>query len=119
MLQKNIADVPEKKLKQSLHECNLFDEVFQNSHFAENTRVFSTPSDIFDVPFHTASKVSVFGVILVRIFPHSDLMRRDTPYLSIFSPNTGNTDQNNSKHGHFLCSAIFVEHGVEHWVKLG
>ena len=86
MLQKNIADVPEKKLKQSLHECNLFDEVFQNSHFAENTRVFSTPSDIFDVPFHTASKVSVFGVILVRIFPHSDLMRRDTPYVSVFSP---------------------------------
>ena len=32
----------------------------------------------------TAWKVSVFGVILVRIFPHSDWMRRDT-------------DQNNSQ----------------------
>ena len=26
---------------------------------------------------------------LVRIFPHSDLIWRDTPYLSVFSPNTG------------------------------
>ena len=26
---------------------------------------------------------------LVRIFPHSGLIRRDTPYLSIFSPNAG------------------------------
>ena len=27
--------------------------------------------------------------ILVRIFPHSDGMRRDTLYLSAFSPNSG------------------------------
>ena len=27
--------------------------------------------------------------LLVRIFPHSDWMRRDTSYLSVFSPNTG------------------------------
>ena len=26
---------------------------------------------------------------LVRIFPHSDWIRRDTPYLSVFSPNVG------------------------------
>ena len=26
---------------------------------------------------------------LVRIFPHSDCIRRDTKYLSVFSPNTG------------------------------
>ena len=26
---------------------------------------------------------------LVSIFPHSDKIRRDTPYLSIFSPNAG------------------------------
>ena len=26
---------------------------------------------------------------LVRIFPHSDWIRRDTSYLSVFSPNTG------------------------------
>ena len=29
----------------------------------------------------TAWKVSVFGVFLVRIFPHLDWIRRDTPYL--------------------------------------
>ena len=26
---------------------------------------------------------------LIGIFPHSDLIRRDTPYLSVFSPNAG------------------------------
>ena len=40
--------------------------------------------------FHCV-KVSVFGAILVRIFPHSAQMRE-------------NADQNNSKYGHFLCS---------------
>ena len=33
--------------------------------------------------------MSVFGVILVRIFPHSGWIQRDTPYLSVFSPNAG------------------------------
>ena len=37
----------------------------------------------------TAQKVAIFGVILVRIFPHSDWIRRDTPNLSVFSPNAG------------------------------
>ena len=37
----------------------------------------------------TAWKVSVFGVILVRIFPHSVWIRRDTEYLSGFNPNAG------------------------------
>ena len=36
-----------------------------------------------------AQKVSVFGVILIRIFAHSDCLRRDTEYLSVFSPNAG------------------------------
>ena len=31
--------------------------------------------------------MSVFGVILVCIFPHSDWLPRDTKYLSTFSPN--------------------------------
>ena len=35
----------------------------------------------------TASKVSVFGVILVRIFSHSDWLLRD--YLSVFTLNAG------------------------------
>ena len=33
--------------------------------------------------------MSVFGVFLVRIFPHLDWIRRDTPYLPAFSPNAG------------------------------
>ena len=37
----------------------------------------------------TAWKVSVFGVILVRIFPHLDWIRRDTEYLPVFSSNEG------------------------------
>ena len=47
----------------------------------------------------------VFGVIMVRIFPHSDWIRRDTDYLSVFSPNMGICGQNNSEYGHFLRSA--------------
>ena len=38
---------------------------------------------------NTAWKVSVCRVFAVRIFPHSDWIRRDTPYLSVFSPNAG------------------------------
>ena len=38
---------------------------------------------------YTAWKVSVFAVFFVRILPHSAWIRRDTEYLSIFSPNAG------------------------------
>ena len=34
-------------------------------------------------------KLSVFGVILVRIFLQSDWIRKDTEYFSVFSPNAG------------------------------
>ena len=37
----------------------------------------------------TAWEVSIFGVFLVRIFPDSDWIQRDTSYLSVFSPNAG------------------------------
>ena len=37
----------------------------------------------------TAWKVSLFGVFLVRIFPHSDWILRDTEYFFVFSPNAG------------------------------
>ena len=56
----------------------------------------------------TVQNVSVFRVILVHIFPHSDWIRRDTEYLSVFSLNVGkcgiNVDQHNSEYGHFLGS---------------
>ena len=37
----------------------------------------------------TVLKVSLFGVILARIFPHLDGIQRDTEYLSVSSPNAG------------------------------
>ena len=37
----------------------------------------------------TAGKVSISGDFLVRIFPHLDWIRKDTPYLSVFSPDAG------------------------------
>ena len=33
--------------------------------------------------------MSVFGVFVVCIFPHSEWILRDTSYLSVFSPNLG------------------------------
>ena len=38
---------------------------------------------------HTAWKVSVFGVSLVRIFAYLEWIQRDTEYLSVFSRNAG------------------------------
>ena len=35
------------------------------------------------------NKVSVSGVFLVHIFPHSELIRRNTEYLSVFNPHAG------------------------------
>ena len=50
-------------------------------------------------------KVSLFRVILVRIFSYSHWIRRDTPYLSLYSVRMReNADQNNSECGHFLRS---------------
>ena len=60
-----------------------------------------------------------------RIFLHSDWIRSDTPYLSVFSPNAGkcgeNADQNNSKYGHFLRSestSFYVVHSTSLSVNL-
>ena len=61
--------------------------------------------------FHCIKSVcirSYSGPHFSCIFLHSDRIRRDTEYLSIFSPNVGkcrkNADQNNSEYRHFLCS---------------
>ena len=37
----------------------------------------------------TALKMFVFGIIVIWIFPHSYWIRRDTPCLSVLSPNWG------------------------------
>ena len=54
----------------------------------------------------TAWKVSVFGVSLVRIFPNLEWIWRDTPYLSVFDLNTGNSGPKNSEYGQFSDSAF-------------
>ena len=50
--------------------------------------------------YNTAWKLSLFRVILVRIFAYLDWIRRDSVRM------TKNTDQNNSKYRHFLRSLI-------------
>ena len=50
--------------------------------------------DLYDINstnqgYYTVWKLSVFRVILVCIFQHSDWIRRDTEYLSTVSPNAG------------------------------
>ena len=63
---------------------------------------------------NTAWRVSVFGVFQVRIFSHSDWIRRDNQYLSIFGLNMERfelwmretTDLKDSEYGHFSHSAI-------------
>ena len=49
--------------------------------------------------------MSVFGVILVCIFPYWDCIRRDTPYSIRMRENA---DQNISEYEHFLCSGRAV-----------
>ena len=39
--------------------------------------------------FNTGGKVSVSGIFLVRIFSHTDWIRDDMEYLSVFSLNAG------------------------------
>ena len=38
---------------------------------------------VFNIALYSVWKVFVFGVFLVRIFPHSDWVRKDTPYLCV------------------------------------
>ena len=45
---------------------------------------------------------------LVCIFPHSDWIRRDTSYFSVFSPNVENTDKKKLRIGYFSRSAYDI-----------
>ena len=56
------------------------------SHFAYFFQKFIT---VFIETMGNVYKMFVFGVFLVHIFSHLDWIRRDTPYLSVFSPITG------------------------------
>ena len=60
---------------------------------------------------NTAWKVSVLGVILVRIFPRNRIEYGEILRISPYSVRMReNADQNNYQYGHFLGSLIFVEY---------
>ena len=67
---------------------------------------------------NTAWKVSVSGVILVRIFPHSDWMRRDTPYISVFSPYARKCGSGITLNTETFCRVKVTRSGTKHhtWV---
>ena len=46
-----------------------------------------TPMNVFNIPLQEKCPNTDFS--LVRIFTHSDWIRRDTSYLSVFHPNAG------------------------------
>ena len=59
------------------------------------------------------------------VFPHSHWIRRDTEYLSVFSPNAGkcekNADQNNPEYGNFLHSVADLKKitgDTKNWIAL-
>ena len=51
-------------------------------------------------------------VFLVRILPHSDWMRRDTSYLSVFSPNAGKYEPENVS-----CNVLMISMFWQYFVK--
>ena len=57
----------------------------------------------------TAWKVSVCGAILVRIFPRSDSIWRDTPYLSVFIRMRGKIRTRITPNRDTLCSVILAQ----------
>ena len=74
----------------------------------------------------TEWKVAVFGVILVRILPHSDCIESISPYSVRMRENT---DQNNYEYEHFLRSVYHLKTScflrfsgginMEHWLEMG
>ena len=65
---------------------------------------------------YTAWKVSKYGVFLVCIFAHSDWIRRDTEYLSIFNPNAGKYRPDKTPHldtFHTVLRLLTLSRGVE------
>ena len=86
------------KLPLKVRSCFRFDMLGMKSLCIEYVKILqiinTSPSwvPLLSGVFRTFSawKVSVFRVILVRVFPHSDWIRRNTEHLSVFSPNAGN-----------------------------
>ena len=109
----------------SFHSTALIKRDFTTDPFLEVSQTFQKISSLYGlkVVFHkfylvhswildkyhprsvisiTALIVFVFGVILVRIFSHSDWVRRDTKYSPYSVQMRENTEQNSSEYRHFL-----------------
>ena len=63
--------------------------------FSKDSPSFTLSKNV-RIEYSTVQKVSVFGIILVLIFPYSDWLRE-------------NTDRGNSECGHFSCSATVTQ----------
>ena len=72
----------------TISQKNSILEVWQDSEYA---------SEIVEI--YTVRKVSIFGIILVHIFPHSDWILRISPCSARMQEDM---DQNNSEYGHSL-----------------
>ena len=66
-------------LRMNLYHLAVKPSLFWSLFFSFCSEYWTTTNFPQTVSF-TAWEVSVFGVILVRIFPHSDWIRRDTEY---------------------------------------
>ena len=67
----------------NLNTCTIAMKNLRNIHAVSTSQV----EDTVKPPLHEKCPNTEF--FLVRIFPHSDWIRRDTEYLSLFSPNAG------------------------------
>ena len=92
------------------YEKSLIEFFHENSLRLKTVKYFAKKSSIIDVwqdPKYTLLEKCPHSEFLFLFLPFSDLIRRDTEYLSLFSPNRGNTDQITSEYGHFSRSDTF------------
>ena len=94
LTQKKKLSTHEKKIDSQEKEIQPTSNPPTRTRTHENVRLTrptrkQDPQYLADSFLFTSWKVSVLGVFLVRIFPRSDWIRRDTPYLSVLSPNEG------------------------------
>ena len=143
---KNILNAAKKKLKKlDMKQIDFLEDnpIFGNQILCTYYRVWSKAKRLHSLKriknFHYSGSIvkikinenslhcvksvrirSYSGPHFSHIFPHLDWIRRGASYLSVLSPNSGkrrkNTDQNNSKYWHFLCSATAANNTCQ-WLQ--
>ena len=91
------------KTKKKLKSQKKLNQAKTVIHFLEPATFSSNKGTDIECSSHCMKGVRIRSFI-VRIFPHSDWILRDTAYFSVFSPNMGKLGQKNSKYGQFSCS---------------